>query len=126
MRYHLTKMEEDIMELLWKNGKWMSGANFWEYFNHHGKPCERSTVNTYLSRMTEKGYLVKNGTKYIYAYTKEEFETKKAQEVLNVMYEGSLAKFVNAATGKKKISEKDAAELRKYLDSLDFFHKKSD
>lgn len=119
MRFHLTKTEQDILELIWEKKQWMSGANFWEYFNSHGKACKRSTVCTYLTRMTDKGLLVKNGTKYIYAYTKEEFEEKKAIELLDTMYDGSLGNFLSALTAKKKLDEKETMELREYLDNLD-------
>ncbi|WP_367568326.1 BlaI/MecI/CopY family transcriptional regulator [Lacrimispora sp.] len=119
MRFILSSTEQKIMELLWKNQKWMSGADFWEYFNSNGQNCKRQTINTYLSRMTQKGLLIKNEKKYMYAYTKEEFEEKKAEEVLNTLYEGSLEKFVFALTGNKKINSDEAAELKKYLDKFD-------
>jgi BlaI family penicillinase repressor len=116
--YSLSKTEQEILNLLWKRGQWMSGADFWEYFNSHGKECKRSTVNTYLTRMTDKGFLVKNGKKYMYAYTKEEFDAKHAEEVLNQRFEGSLLRFVAAFGGTNKISKKEAAELREYLEGL--------
>ena len=33
MNYTLSKTEQEILELLWDKNQWMSGANFWEYFN---------------------------------------------------------------------------------------------
>lgn len=114
-----SKMEQDIMALLWDSKKWLSGAEFWEYFNNHGKICKRQTVNTYLTRMADKGLLVKKDTKYMYAYTREEFESEKAKNILDTMYGGSLKKLVVALTGNKKLSKADAAELRKYLDDME-------
>jgi predicted transcriptional regulator len=46
--------------------------------------------------MTEKGLLAKNRTAYMYAFTREEYEEKKAKDVLDSMYNGSLKKFVAA------------------------------
>lgn len=119
MKFELSKTEQDILDLLWERGQWMSGSNFWEYFNSHGKICKRSTVNTYLTRMTAKGLLVKNGTKYIYAYTREEFEEKKAREILDTMYNGSLAKFISAFTGRKKLTSEEACQLKEYLNHFE-------
>lgn len=118
MHFSLTNTEKDILELLWEKKAWMSGADFWDYFNQQGRNFKRQTVNTYLSRMTEKGLLVKNKTKYIYAYTREEFEEKRASEILDTMYKGSLKNFVVALTGNVKLSPDEAAELKDYLDSL--------
>lgn len=118
MLYKLSEIEREILDLLWEKGQWMSGAGFWNYFISRGKLMKRQAVNTYLTRMTEKGLLVKNGTKYIYAYTKEEFYERQAVEVLDSMYEGSLKKFVIAATGNKRLNPEEANELKKYLDSL--------
>lgn len=118
MNFFLPEAEKEIMNILWAKKQWMSGAEFWEYFNANGKPCKRQTINTYLTRMAEKGLLVKHQRKYMYAYTKEEFDQKKANEVLD-MYEGSLKNFLSAITGGKKITHEEAEELRTYIDSLE-------
>ena len=119
MHFSLTNTEKDILELLWEKKSWMSGADFWDYFNQQGRNFKRQIVNTYLSRMTEKGLLVKNKTKYIYAYTKEEFEKKRAFEILDTMYKGSLKNFITALTGNVKLNPDEAAELKDYLDNLE-------
>lgn len=115
MKYHLSKMEQEIMDLLWERRKWMAGAGVWEYLNENGRECKRTTVNTYLTRMTEKGLLVKDGTKYIYRYNREEFENKQANEILEGFFGGSLARFLAALSGGKGIGEKEAEELKDYL-----------
>lgn len=118
MLYRLSEIEQEILDMFWKKGRWMSGADVWNYFAEHGRMMKRQVVNTYLTRMADKGLLVKNGTKYIYAYAKEEFYERQAAEILDSMYEGSLKKFIVAATGNKKLSREEADELQKYLDSF--------
>ena len=68
--------------------------------------------------MAEKGLLVKEKRKYKYAYTREELETKKAEEVLTTMYDGSLSKFLAALGGSKKVSREEMDELKNYLEQL--------
>lgn len=119
MFFNLSETEKNILELLWKKQCWMSGAEFWEYFNANGKPSKRQTINTYLSRMVDKGILIKHGTKYMYVHSRTEWEEKKAHEILSTLFDGSLKKFVVALTGNKKISQKDAEELRAYLNKFD-------
>lgn len=116
MKFSLTDMEQKIMTRLWETQKWTTGAQFWDYFNSHGTPSKRQTVNTYLTRMMEKGLLVKNRTAYMYAYTKEEFEQKKAQDILDRMYGGSLKNFLSALSGTKNLSKQDKEDLRVFLD----------
>lgn len=118
MKYELTDTEKEILNYLWNNGKWTSGAEFWEYFNNNGRPSKRQTVNTFLTRMTEKGLLVKHGKKYMYAYSRNEFEQQRAKEVLNEMFDGSVKKFLTALTGTQQITVSAADDLKKYIDDL--------
>ena len=119
MKFFLSKTEQAILNLLWENQHWMSGVEFWEYFNANGKPCKRQTINTYLTRMTDKGILVKNEKKYMYTYKKEEWEQKKANEVLSTMFDDSFKNFFVALIGSRKLSKKEVDELKEYLDHLE-------
>ncbi len=119
MKFFLSKTEQAILNLLWKNQRWMSGVEFWKYFNANGKPCKRQTINTYLTRMTDKGILVKNERKYMYTYKKEEWDQKKANEIITTMFDNSLKNFIVAITGSRKLSKKEAEELKEYLSQIE-------
>ncbi len=123
MKYSLSNTEQMIMERLWEIKKWTTGAEFWEYFNSKGKSSKRQTVNTYLARMTEKGLLVKNGTAYMYAFTREEYEQRRAKDILDSMYHGSLKKFVAALNGAKRLNQQEKEELKAYLDEQSYGEK---
>lgn len=119
MNFSLTDTEKEIMFYFWKRGKWTSGAEFWRYFNSVGREISRQAVNSYLSRMVDKGLLIKHENKFMYAYTEEEFEQKRASEILDTLYEGSAKKFISAAlTGGKTLSAEEADELIELLNSL--------
>lgn len=118
MKFELSETEREILNFLWDNGHWTSGAEFWDYFNSTGSSRKRQTINTYLTRMVDKGLLIKHDKKYMYRYNKKEFESKKAEEILITMYDGSFKKFLSALTGSKKINENEANDLKKYIDSL--------
>ncbi len=119
MRYTLSQTEQDIMTLLWQKKQWLSAADFWVYFNNNGKECKRQTIHTYLVRMEEKGFLVKNKKKYMYAFTEDEFAQKKAKDVLDTMFNGSLKQLIVALAGNKNISSEEANKLKDYLNDLD-------
>lgn len=118
MKFSLSNTEIEIMEVLWETKEWKSGVNFWEYFNSCVRPIKRQTMNTYLLRMVTKGILVKSKTKYMYAFSREEFERKKSEEILDTLYEGSFKKFISALSGSKKIKKEEMIELKEYLDKL--------
>lgn len=118
MNFELTNAEKEIMDVLWSLKRWTTCSELVEHFNTTGKCWKRQTVNTFLTHLAEKGLVIKNGRKYIYAYTKEEFGSEKAAELVDTLYDGSLKKFISALTGKNKLNQKYADELREYLDSL--------
>ena len=101
VKFSLTSMEHAIMMFFWKNRRWASGAELWEYLNRSGKNCKRQTVNTYLTR------------------TEEQFEAERAREVLDNVYQGTLKNFFAALTGGARITKEEKEELKAYLDSLD-------
>lgn len=117
MKFNLTGLEKEIMNYIWDRKRWTSGAELWDYFNRNGMSHKRQTVNTYLTRMTEKGLLVKHEKKYMYSFTKEELDQKIANEILEDLYEGSLQNFITAFTAKKKITPEEAIQLKRIIDN---------
>ena len=116
MKLTLSSMEQEIMELFWRTEHMLTGADVWEYFNEIGKENKRQTINTYLTRMTKKGLLIKKGRKYFYQYTKEQLEQQRARMILDTLYDGSFQKFICALSGGNSLTKKEADEMRKYLD----------
>ena len=118
MLYDLTENEKIIMNHFWERNDWISGAEMWEHFHNVGKDYDRSTVNSYLARMTAKGLLKKEKTKYVNVLTKEEFEIAKTECVLNTMYDGSLSNFLCALHGSNILNDVSNAKLKDYLNEL--------
>jgi len=118
MNFTISPSEEEILTVLWNSGQWMTCKELMDYFNQNGRPWKRQTVNTFLTRLINKGLVVKNKNKYIYAYSKREFDSMKTKDILDCFYQGSLKNFVAALSGAEKISPEDASALQEYLDSL--------
>lgn len=97
----------------------MTCSELVDYFDEKGKGWKRQTINTFLVRLIEKGYVTRNGRKFIYTYSKEEVETQQTIDFVESVYGGSLKKFMIALTGKEnKITKKYAEELKDYLNEL--------
>lgn len=118
MKYSLSPAEEEILKVLWENKKWTTCSELVSYFHKQGKDWKRQTVNTFLSRLLEKGFVVKNGRSYIYSFTKEEFDSLKAKELVETFYSGSVKNFMSALTGKNTLDPKYVNELKEYLDEI--------
>lgn len=117
MKFTLSSIEQEIMNLFWNTNHMLSGADVWEYFNEIGKEHKRQTINTYLTRMSEKGLLIKKGRKYYYQYNKEQLEHLKAKMILDTLYDGSLEKFICALSSGDDLDKNDIAEMTAYLDN---------
>ncbi len=79
------------------------------------KNWKKQTLNTFLSRLIDKGLLErkKEETKAYYgaALTKAEFKQRKAKAILEECYEGKISHFIAALTGNNAITKVDEKEL---------------
>jgi len=121
MNFDVSDSEKEVLEYLWENPQGMRSRDILAYFNENkNKDWKKQTLNTFLLRLTEKGLVMieKEDKKRIYraAYNKAEYETKKAEKVLDTFYGGSVSKFVMALTGGERLDTKTAEEIRKLLD----------
>jgi len=121
MNFDVSGSEKEVLEYLWENPQGMGSRDILAYFNEHKKKdWKKQTLNTFLLRLAQKG-LVKNEKEkakrvYYAVYNESEYETKRAESVLDTFYSGSISKFVMALTGGEKIDAKTAEEIRKLLD----------
>lgn len=119
IKFELSKSEEEIMEYIWENKEGVTSKIVMEEFNEKKeKHWKKQTVNTFLSRMVNKGLLKaeleKNRYTYYPALTKTEFEQGRAEDILRLGYDGSVLKFFQTLTG-RSLNEKEIAVLHKVL-----------
>ena len=120
MSSHLSKTEYKIMEYFWSTEKKYTFGELMKYFNEEeGKEWKKQTLNTFLSRLIDKGLLErkKEGTKAYYStqLTKAEFKQYKAKAILEEDYEGKISHFIAALTGNNTITNIDEQELLEYI-----------
>lgn len=114
--YNLPDAEAVVMEKLWEQKQPIKQSQFLILFQEAGKEWKRQTLNTFLSRLEEKG-LVKREHRMVSAvYSKEEYSLMQMKEALNYMYDGRLSNFVAAFTKGNEIDAEEAEELIKILE----------
>nr|WP_300651183.1 BlaI/MecI/CopY family transcriptional regulator [uncultured Anaerobutyricum sp.] len=123
MSSHLSKTEYEIMEYFWEIGDKYTFGELMKYFNENlNKNWKKQTLNTFLSRLIEKGLLKKEkeGTKTSYQMniTKAQFKQNKARAILEESYDGKISHFIAALTGNDAITDVDEQELLSQLKAI--------
>ena len=115
----LPDTELEVLKALWDTEPPASRAQLEELLSERG--WASNTVNTYLTRLLEKGYLSceKRGKSNFYTplVTREEYQSFDSRAVLHRLY-GSPRNFV-AALARKGLDQRELEELRALLDELD-------
>ena len=120
-KYSLTATELEIMEVLWSLEEEKSSKELLDFFNEdRGKGWKKQTLNTFLSRLIDKGLVKTNSVerKYLYsaAMDRKGYDNCVAIEFLNTRYEGAIVNFVSAMAGNQSITGEEAQRLRKLLE----------
>lgn len=119
--YDLTPAEKDIMEILWNNENPMFFKEVMIYVNEEmNKNWKKQTVNTYLSHLQQYGLVTvdKKSERYcLYLPTcsREEYKQKCVRNLVEKSFDDSIANFVAAFTGGKKLTKEEADKLKKLI-----------
>lgn len=95
-----SEAEMEILEYVWEEDHPLSHIEFLTYFNENGKSWKKQTLNTFVQRLIEKGFVNKipgkNKHSFLYeaSMTKDEYLHNLAVHVVNVSYGGSLESFI--------------------------------
>ncbi|MDF2662882.1 MAG: CopY family transcriptional regulator [Paenibacillus sp.] len=77
---------------------------------------KKSTTYTVLRKLCERGILRNEGATVTAVIKKADAQKYESQTVVNKAFNGSLPQFLTAFLGGKKISEKEAEELKRIIE----------
>lgn len=112
--YRLGVIEARFADLIWSNEPIASGDLV--------KLCEKeldwkkSTTYTVLRRLCERGIFQNRDGTVISLVTKKEFYAAQSEQFVEETFEGSLPQFVAAFTSRKKLSDKEIAQIQKLIE----------
>ena len=116
---HLPDTELEVMKALWALGGGVSRAGLEQALAPFG--WAGNTVNTYLARLVEKGFVAvqrdRRGNRYTPLVSREDYLAFDSRRVLSRLYGSSPRNFV-AALAQGGLEAKDVEELRALLDEL--------
>lgn len=112
-----------ILKYLWSRETPATFSEITTHFNEEEKKeWKKQTVNTFLTRLAQKGFLNidKSGKRAIYipSVSRKKYYEDYAQQIIEDSYEGSLKNFVCAFTENHKLTSNEKEELLTYIHSL--------
>lgn len=115
---HLPDTELEVMKALWASGPDTPRSALEEALSPFGWAA--NTINTYLSRLADKGFVAVRregkSNRYTPLVAREEYQSFDSRAVLSRLY-GSPRNFV-AALARDGLEQKDLEDLRTLLDDL--------
>ena len=122
VRNAMSATEFYILQYLWTRETPATFSEIMVHFNEEEKKAwKKQTVNTFLSRLAQKGFLNidKSGKRAIYipSVTSKKFY-ENAQEIVKDSYNGAIKDFIAAFTAGNKLSAAEKAELLSYIQTL--------
>ena len=112
----LTKVEFDVMNILWDIE---GGACAWDILEHYEDPKPAyTTIATYLKVLYEKGFLDFHKVggqgkthRYVPLVTRAEYTRRTMQEVKKNFFGGSVKSMLNYFVSEEKLSQDEIKEL---------------
>jgi len=112
--YTLTAAEERLADIIWQEAPISSPAlvdKAWETLG-----WKKSTTYTVLRRLCEKEIFINGNALVKVAITREELIANQSRQFVNSSFGGSLPGFIASFFGGKKLSSKEAAELKQLIE----------
>ena len=114
--YKLAKLEARFADLIWEREPITSPELV--------KLCERefdwkkSTTYTVLKKLCDRGIFQNENATVTSLMTREEFYGHKGREFVEDSFGGSIPRFLAAFMGGRKLTPKQAAEIKEMIDSF--------
>ena len=113
-KYKLCESEYRFMCIIWDNEPLSSGDLVKLCLAKLG--WKKSTTYTVLKKLCEKGFAANNDTVVTSLVSRNTAQSYASEQFLEQTFEGSLPSFLTAFFGGKKISKKEADELKRLID----------
>ena len=112
--YKLFDAEYRLMDIVWDKAPICSGELCKVCFDRLG--WKKSTTYTMIKKLAEKGLLENKKATVTAIVEKEEIQRYESETLLQKSFDSSLPSFVAAFLKGKKISKKEAEELKKMIE----------
>lgn len=115
--FDISEAELEVMEKLWDQEDSIKQSQLLALFEADGKEWKRQTLNTFLSRLEDKGLVERENRLVRAVYSREEYNYMQMKSAIDHMYEGKLSNLVAAFVKKNTINESEAEALLKIIEN---------
>lgn len=123
MTGQVSDSELELMKIIWAEGGRALYARIMEVLAETGRPWQKNTVITLLSRLVEKGLLVtsKIGRRNEYSaiVTEADYQAAQAKTLLDKLYEGSAKGLVSTLIQRELLTAADYEDLKTFWEGGD-------
>ena len=110
----LGSVQERFADLIWENEPIGSGELVKLCSDKFG--WKKPTTYTVLRKLCEKGLFLNNDGVVTSVISRENFYSKRSEQIVAESYGGSLPSFVTAFISRKKLKPEEAAEIQKMIE----------
>ena len=110
----LGSVQERFADLIWEKEPIGSGELVKLCSDKFG--WKKPTTYTVLRKLCEKGLFLNNDGVVTSVISKENFYSKRSEQIVAESYGGSLPSFVAAFISRKKLKPEEAAEIQKMIE----------
>lgn len=116
-KFNASEAEWEVLKKLWEQEEdGIRQPKLLALFEADGKEWKRQTLNTFLSRLEEKGLVTRENRIVRTVYTREEYNYLQMKAAIDELYDGRLSNLVAAFVNKKALQKGEAQALIKLLE----------
>ena len=117
----VTDTELAILDVLWQLGPTTVREIVESIYPEH-TPSLHATVKSLLDRLTEKGYITCDQSRFAHSFTacvdRQTYVDRQLQQIADGHFAGSVTPMLLALVDRAKLSRKDREKIRKIIDEI--------
>lgn len=115
--FNIPDAEREVMEKVWDQTEPIKQSALLAIFEAEERGWKRQTLNTFLSRLEEKGLVVREKRMVRAVYSRDQYNCMQMKEAVEQMYDGKLCNFVAALARESGVDEAGVKALEKILEN---------
>lgn len=120
--YDLGTAELEVLKVLWDNGP-TPVRQVMHHLHRAGRKVAYTTVQTFLTRLEQKGYATSDKTGLAFVYraklTRERVTRSRLKNLVRQLYDGAAGQLVLQLVRTERFTKQERHELQKLIDMLD-------
>lgn len=120
--YDLGSAELEVLRALWDGGP-ATVRQMLSYLRERGRRLAYTTVQTFLTRLEQKGFVRSDKTGLAFVYrplvTREKVTRSRLRTLVEQLYDGAAGPLVLQLVKSERLTAKEIDELQKLIEQLD-------